>query len=193
MVKRLSIKMQINTKLAGFTILELIISLMVGAILLGLGLAGFVYFQRSTIFNQARSDYVLVLRDTQNKARNSVSYNSSAPLTSQVFGYAIFITGNNAQVRYCVAGSGTNLNCNGVIGNSLTPQFANQLFINPQASCQRIFFERVTGAMYSLNVAGSEFSKSTPANCSVVLQHSQDSSLIKLFQFNFANGTFTEI
>lgn len=191
MVKHLSLK--IHRKLAGFTILELIVSLAVGALLLGLGLAGFVYFQRSTIFNQARNDYTLVLRDTQNKARNSVSYNSSAPLTSQVLGYAIFIVSNNAQVRYCVAGSGTNLNCNGIIGNSLTPQFANQLFISPQASCQRIFFERVTGAMYSLNVAGSEFSKSTPANCSVTLQHSQDSGLIRLFQFNFANGTFTEI
>lgn len=183
----------IHTKLKGFTILEILISLSIGALLIGLGLAGFFYFRRSTEFNQARSEVFLTVRDIQNRARNAVSYNSTTPLTTQVEGYALFFNATSLELRYCTAATSGTVSCGtSLTNNVISEQFAKVNFA-PGTNCDRVFFERLTGALYSLQVSGAVYAKTKPAGCTVTFSHQADAALSAGLSFTFTTNSYDDI
>jgi|GEM_PF-3902491 len=186
--------MAINKKLnlPAFTILEIVISLSISAMLIGLGLSGFFYFRRGTEFNQARNEIYLTVRDIQNRARNSVSYNSTTPLTSQVEGYALFFNANALELRYCTVASNNSVSCSTTITSNVVSQQFSKLAFAPPTNCQRIFFERLTGAVYSLQAAGTLYTKSKPAGCRVSFNHLADSSLTAGVTFTFITNSYDD-
>lgn len=182
-----------NKNVAAFTILEIVISLSIGGLLIGLGLAGFYYFSRSTEFNQARSEIFLTIRDVQNRARNSVGFNNNSPLTSQVEGYALFFNPTALELRYCSAAANNTVSCSQVLTtNVVSAQFDNLNF-NAPAGCNIIFFERITSNIYALTAAGSLFNKQDNGTCNINFNHALDANLTKGVRFNLTNNSFSEI
>lgn len=180
-------------ELKAFTILEIVISLSIGALLISLGLAGFYYFSRSTEFNQARSEIFLTIRDVQNRARNSVGFNNNAPLTSQVEGYALFFNATALELRYCSAAANNAVACTQVLANNVVSAQFDNLNFSPQPTCSAIFFERISSNIYSLAASGGFFTKQDNGACNVTFSHAAELSLNSGITFNLTNNSFSEI
>lgn len=186
------------SKLTAFTLIELLVVLGIIAVVTGLSFQGLLVFRQTAQFQQAESDFISLLRSTQNKARNSVA--STALIKqgntlpqAQVDGYALVFATENYSQQYCFGvntANGLQYDCTGDENPNLKPQEYAEVSINPTdtSKCRAIFFERLTGDISALS---AEYAK--PVNtgsCTIVINHTSSGILTRTLKIDLENNSF---
>lgn len=168
----------------GYTLVELLVVMSIIAVLSSLGIAGMTTFRNAIEVQNASFELASLLQTYENKSRNSVpstAKTGSNVLDKRVDGYAIFFTGSNYDIRYCMK-VGTSWDCTGVeVRNAKLSEYS-EVTVTPIAAdasrCRGILFERLTAKISRLtNSRSPAYSTGT---CTIELVHGTTGTTVEM-------------
>ncbi len=185
-------------KLTAFTIVELLVSMGIIALLAGLGIQALVTFQQTIQFQQAQSDFITIFNNVRNQARNSVASRdeviSGDTLPNAVVdGYAIFFDNNTYSLRSCSivrrATSELEGNCRNVEDADAKPTSLDAVNIFPlnPTVCAGILIERLSVDIYAMEATTAILQN--PPECVYRIEHGSNSRLMRDIRIDLVNNT----
>ncbi len=145
-------------KKQAFTLLEIIIMLGIAAVVMGMGTYSLITFRNYTQVQNVYTDIVSVLRQEQNKAKNSITSEQKAIDTGSIIDsipdyYAVFFESNNYSIYYCEEIS-DRVNCFVENQNLKKTKFSG-VSVNINCGVAGIAFEKLTGDIVGIQSNGS--------------------------------------